>query len=310
MYRTTAAALAMVGLIAQVGLGYQSVDICCPPPCGCEAPPVACCDPCDVKAKAPAVKRPGRLPTPADARKPAPATLPSPPTPRPELPTTTPAPDASAISPPPLNTPSTATDAAMPPVEQPAAPVTPPTEAPPEPAPTTPQPGPFDELFPDTSSETEAQPPSEQPPATETAPTEAPPAATSEQPPTSATETPEPTTEQATPATEEEPATTPDFDELFGPSTSIDVLTLPGGWASSASRPWSIAGGRAPIAGRVTSVTSDHVVLLSDDGPSQSVRYAELADDDLNFLRQQIEARRAQLATQTPDGERLAKQAR
>jgi hypothetical protein len=134
-------------------------------------------------------------------------------------------------------------------------------------------------------------------------------APTEETPPVEEPSTP-PAEEPATPPAEEPASDSPEGDDLFGPGAARDVLTQPGGWASDASRPWNDADGQPLVTGRLTEVTAKFVVLLREDGQSQAVRYAHLGDDDLSFLRQQIDARRVQLAAQTAGDELLAEQLR
>jgi hypothetical protein len=342
MYRATATALALVSFLPRVGVGYQPVDGCCPPPCGCEAPPVVCCDPCDPSAPATRKDRPkssGPLPTPAgaDAKKPTPAESTPAELPKPAL-----APNADAITPQPLNTPEIEATVAAPaespaaPVANPAAPETAPAEPapryadPPAAAPAV-EPTRYDDIFSNTPESTEPpaaetpEPATAEPqtPAPETEPAEAPAPAESadttpagdlftapaeETPPTEETTAP---AEESAPAPAEEPATeTPEGDELFGPSAARDVLTQPGGWASDASRPWNDAEGQLLLTGRITEVTARFVVLSREDGQSQAVRYSHLGDEDLGFLRRQIEARRVQLASQAGGDELLAEQSR
>ncbi len=314
MYRVTATALALVSFLPRVGVGYQPVDACCSPPCGCEASPVVCCDPCDPSAPAPKKahsKSPALLPTPADtdAKKPTPTE----PTPA-ELPQPALAPNADAITPQPLNTPD---------IEA--------TEAPPAVAPAAVEPTRYDDIFSNTPESTEPQPAETPEPATTEPETPAPETGPADEPAPAETATPAPEddvftappeetppTEESTPPAEEpapapaeEPATeTPEGDELFGPSAARDVLTQPGGWASDASRPWNDAEGQLLVTGRITEVTAKFVVLSREDGQSQAVRYAHLGDKDLSFVRQQIEARRVQLASQSGGDELLAEQSR
>ena len=324
MYRATATALALISFLPRIGVGVEPMRPCGPPPCGCELPPVACCEPFAPTSKAARPKRPAPKPTPADPAPAKPSTLPSPLS---ASPAAAPAPNADAISPPPLNTPAI--------VESPATDVTPPLpEAapiesapryadPPAAAPSATTPTGFDEPFSDAPaasetaapepSSTETQPAEEQSPATETTPIEpATPAPAEDEPfPAPAEETTPAPAEETTPAPAEEPSSvTPDYDDLFPPSSTNEVLKQPGGWASDATRPWNDAEGQLLVTGRITEVTAKFVVLSREDGQSQAVRFARLGDDDLSFLRQQIEARRAQLASQADDDGLLARQSR
>jgi hypothetical protein len=319
MYRATATALALVSFLPRVGIAYQPIDLCCPPPCGCEAPPVVCCDPCEPPSHKAATGGRGLAPkstVPPAAS--APSELPAPPP--------APAPNADAISPQPLNTPDIEATVAAPPAASPAptqeatpAELAPRYAAPPISEPAAVEPTRYDDVFSDTPETTEPETPAtEAPPAEDPAPAE--PAATApatdlftapaeETPPTEET-TPAPAEEPA-PAPADEPATSsPEGEDLFGPSSSHDVLTQPGGWASNASRPWNDADGQLLLTGRITEVTAKFVVLSREDGQSQAVRYARLGDEDLSFLRRQIDARRAQIASQAGPDEMLAEQSR
>jgi hypothetical protein len=211
------------------------------------------------------------------------------------------------LSPPSFETPAPATaETPAPPADQAPPPSEPANEPPPrysqpqpEEEPSTPtEPDNLDELFsdaPDTGDSAagapdaseQQQPPSERPPA-ETAPAPA-----AEEPDSPA-------------ETDEEPAATPDFEDLFPPT---GALTEPGGWASDATRTWTDARGRVLLSARMKGVTAKHVLLTSGKGAVEAVSYEALSDSDLRFLRRQIEARRAQLSTSTGD-KLLAKRAR
>ena len=338
MYRATATALALVSFLPRVGVGYQPMDLCCPPPCGCEAPPIDCCDPCEPSKPTPAPSHKAatglRRAQPSRGRGLGPKSTVPPVTNAPsELPAplSAPAPNADAISPQPLNTPDIEVTVAAPPAASPAPAATPPQEvAPAEPAPrygappvsepAAVEPTRYDNVFSDTPATTEPETPAtETPPAEDLAPAE--PAATtpSDELFTAPAEDTPPPAEETTPAPAEEPApapadepasSSPEGEDLFGPSSSHDMLTQPGGWASDTSRPWNDANGQWLVTGRITEVTAKFVVLSREDGQSQAVRYAHLDDEDLSFLRQQIDARRAQVARQAGPDEMLAEQSR
>jgi hypothetical protein len=342
MYRATATALALVSFLPRIGVAYQPIDLCCPPPCCCEAPPIECYDPCEPSKPAPAPSHKaatglrraqpsrGRGLAPKSTAPPAataPSELPAPP------PAPAPAPNADAISPQPLNTPDIEATVAAPPAASPAPTATPqatsPVEtapryaAPPASEPATVAPTRYDDVFSDTPATTEppaAEPETTEPetPATETQPAEesapAEPAATA---PAAdlfsapAEEETPPPSEETTPAPADEPASSsPEGEDLFGPSSSHDVLTQPGGWASNASRPWNDADGQLLLTGRITEVTAKSVVLMREDGQSQAVSFAHLGYEDLSFLRRQIDARQVQLANQAGPDEMLAEQSR
>jgi len=270
MKHTLAATLAIVGLATHVSAGLaMGMDCCVPLVCGCEAPPVDVCCATACEPAAPPKAREPKLP----AAEPTPAEKPPAPA---EPAATTPEP----LSPPPFNTPA---PAATPPETE-----TPPAEAPTEePAPRyseppveTPAPAAepnYGEVFPD-------EPPAESaPPETE----------------------PAPATEDSAPPAENdsEPATT-GIEDVFPPT---GALAEPGGWASRATRDWTDAAGRRLIAARVGGATAEHVMLVSGDGATRQIRYGELSNSDLRFLRRQIEARRLQLAA-TSGGQMLATQ--
>lgn len=277
MNRAAATLLAFASLLPQVGVGFEPVYACSPLPCGCEVAPVVCCEPLATTGKREQPKPPAPLPTPAD---PAPTVNTTPPSAASALPIPSPAPAPDAISPPPLNTPAIA-EMPTPPAESPAA------------ADVTPQ---LPEPAPVEAAPRYTAPPAETSPAEPTTPA-----------PAADELFPEPT-EPSAPA--EDPAsTTPEYDSLFPPSSANEVLTQPGGWASDVSRPWIDAGGQRIVAGRITEVTASGIVSAGNDGKSRAVRYVSLSDADLNFVRQQIAARRAQLAGQAADA-RLAKQSR
>jgi len=183
----------------------------------------------------------------------------------------------------------------LPPAAGPSAPETPlPADAPPsEPAPEDEQseptepaePMPFEELFSDESAE-EPSPTDQQPPA-ESAPAES-----------------EPASGEDGPADDAE-ADAPEAEELFTPT---GALREPGGWSSNAARAWTDAGGRELHSARLSGANAEQVTLVDGDGVTHTVRYAELSDGDLRFLRRQIEARRALLAP--PADELLANEGR
>ena len=101
-----------------------------------------------------------------------------------------------------------------------------------------------------------------------------------------------------------------DFDSLFGPSSSNEVLTAPGGWASDAARQWSDAQGSELATARVAAISESDVTLLTDAGQTLNVNFAELSDGDLAFLRRQIDARQSELAQQQRAESRLAERSR
>jgi hypothetical protein len=159
-------------------------------------------------------------------------------------------------------------------------------------------------------------------PAVEPAPaTSETPAPTSETPAaeTPAAGTPAPS-DQTPPATEPANADAPkeepkaeeelDFDALFGPSSSNETLSEPGGWASDAGRQWSDAHGAELATARVTSIGDHNVTLVTAAGEKLNVSFAELSDGDLAFLRRQIDARQTLLAERERAEARLADQSR
>ena len=149
------------------------------------------------------------------------------------------------------------------------------------------------------ASEPAAEEPAAEEPATEQ------PAA--EQP---AAEEPAPQDAPADEEKEEEPAEPLDFESLFGPSSSTEILSAPGGWASEASRTWHTQEGEQLGTARVGQVSAAAVTLLTTDGQSLVVRFSELSDADLTFLRQQIDARQTLLAEQQRAESQLAERGR
>jgi hypothetical protein len=101
-----------------------------------------------------------------------------------------------------------------------------------------------------------------------------------------------------------------DFDALFGPSSSNETLSEPGGMASDDSREWNDAEGREFAAARVAAISDAGVTLLTDAGQTLNVSFAELSDGDLAFLRRQIDARQIELVQQERAESRLAEQSR
>ncbi|HEX6960891.1 MAG TPA: hypothetical protein VF175_03430 [Lacipirellula sp.] len=306
MYQAIAAALGLTALVARVSLGYGPMDCCAPPPCGCE--PVACCDPCAGVVSEPAPpKAPGTLPAPKNrvtppAPTPAeePATqrttneFPSPPNVNTPTPVETPQPTLPTDEPPPAEPLTAEAEPTAPPAEdEPAEPpvaVEEPTRysAPPadEPAAAPPETDPYAELFPPDPATSEPEHPSDDvPPATE----EAPPAA------------------EEAPATDEAP---PDYNELFPPSSFLDVLSTPGGLASDSPRPWTNVHGHPLLTARVTKVRPTRIVVTCEDGVSHTLAFSELSKHDLAFVRRQVDARQVQLAHEARQQELLANQGR
>jgi hypothetical protein len=284
MHGSIAAVLAIAGLAARAAMAYGPLDCGDLPPCGCE--PVVICDPCAVTPEPTPPKAPDQLPAPPAASQaeptgegdePAPATpneFPSPPN------VNTP-----AVEPPPSSvTPAEEAPADRPATDQPATPESPPADdasrysTPPTEEPTTPPTDPYEGLFPPDAAEAESETPAAETPSTESPATEGAPAA-------------------------EEPRT-PEYDELFPPSSATRVLSAPGGWTSDAPRLWKDADGRVLAIGRITGVTAQQLVLARDDGAEQAFPYAALSNADLQYLREQVSARRAEL-TSPADRDRL-----
>jgi hypothetical protein len=202
---------------------------------------------------------------------------------------------AAAPTPTPPPTPAPAKETAPSP---PIPPQTLPEPAPPTQEETSPPPA---EAVPEpTEPIVEPQPPAEAPP-TQTPPTETPPA---EPAPAPAEET------EAPAENKEPPATPPNVEDIFGPTSFNDTLGEPGGWASEVSRRWSDTSGGLLATARVAGATGEHVVLLDDVGNTHTAPYSLLSDDDLGFLRRQIDARRTQLAQRAADETLLATQGR
>jgi hypothetical protein len=153
-----------------------------------------------------------------------------------------------------------------------------------QPEPTEPaEPMPFEELFSDESAE-EPSSTDEQPPA-ESAPAEREPAPADD-------DARQPANGEDGPAAAPE-ADGPAAEDLFTPT---GALREPGGWNSDTARAWTDAGGRVLHSARLSGANAEHVTLVDGDGSTHTLRYAELSDGDLRFLRRQIEARRALLA--------------
>lgn len=182
------------------------------------------------------------------------------------------------------------------PAPEPAAPIEEPVAEPVEapasstPAPATAESDPVDavDLFGDSTSEAEE-------PASETPATD------------QSTESPEPP-----PATENKKDSDEnlDYSDLFGPSASASPLHEPGGWESTESRPWSYQDGEQLAYARIAGIDGGTVTLLSETGRVMKVAVAEFSDDDLAFLRRQVEARQIELAGRQPVDSRLADQSR
>ncbi len=299
MVRAIAAVLAMGGLAARAAVGYGPVDCGDAPPCGCE--PIVNCDPCAVAESAPPKSPDDLPPPPQSSESPARAAdRDAQPTPAPanEFPSP-PNANTPAVSPPAEDEPGTdgpVTPAAPPTAEAPPATEPPATQdvapaddasrygTPPKDSPTTPATDPYEGLFPPGESAADVEPATDTPAAD----------------PPAAEETP--ATDEPTPAEEAPP--TPDYDELFPPSSDTGSLRTPGGWASEAPRSWKDADGRVLAVGRVVDVTALQVVLAADDGAEHAFPYAALSNADLRFLREQVEARRTAL-TAAADRDRL-----
>jgi hypothetical protein len=311
MYRAIAAALAMGGLAARAAVGYGPLGCSAAPPCGCE--PVIVCDPCCEVFSPTPPRAPDQLPAPRKdqaKKQPEEAKTPTPAPPANEFPTA-PNANASAVEPPTPATEPSAPPTQEEPAEYQSAPPETPAEQPPvtagqptpaQPAPpadasrygnppaeqpTTPAADPYEGLFPPADGAGEAGTLSAETPATETPATEPP---ASDPPPV-------PDADEASPRT-------PDYDELFPPSSSTGVQSAPGGWASEAPRSWHDGDGRVLATGRIAGVTAQQVVLSGEDGARQALPYASLSENDLRFLRDQVAARRAEVQA-TREADRL-----
>jgi hypothetical protein len=92
------------------------------------------------------------------------------------------------------------------------------------------------------------------------------------------------------------PASPPAGEDIFDVGDAGGVLNQPGGWSSDLSRQWTDASGRHSCAARLTAVSPLGVVLAPAAGGEVRVPFRALSVADLQFVRQQIQARRAQLA--------------
>jgi hypothetical protein len=97
----------------------------------------------------------------------------------------------------------------------------------------------------------------------------------------------------------------PGEEDLFGPTTSLESLRKPGGWESDVPRTWKGADGQSLAAGQISGATGEALVLTTEHGSLVQLRYEELSADDLGFLREQVAARRKQLAEQLQSEKRL-----
>jgi hypothetical protein len=309
MKRLIAFVLAFVMAIGPVGLAraarYSNACCCppltCPPPI-CPTPSVqpSCCEwvvegcASEVTSQSipvvPEVTMPATAPTPAiepttsivptsapeltpapEIVEPLPSVTPIP-TPQPEPETNFDAPPTTITPPPTASTPTPSA-----PTTQPETTASP-TPAVPEPTPAAPTPEttpPVDDIFGDAI------------PLTTPAPTPATPAA--ETTPTQPAPAPAPA---AMPAD----GKAPEAEDLFNSGASLRALDEPGGWSSEQTRLWNDAGGLHTCEARLTGATAREVVLDRADGESVRVPYEALSDADLQFVRRQIDARRAQLA--------------
>lgn len=310
------------------------VEPCCEPIC-CE--PLVSLDCCELdaarpKAAGPPVEEPSPVDTPQRSES---NRITSPPAPVP-LPEGEPAqPQATTPTAPP---PSTFAEPATPPAEEETIPPaeTEPEVAPPAVEPSTAAPPAVEPATEEPSRYTPLPEPAPAPEATAPAPgdledpfTEAP-VPNDEQPvedelEPAPTEPEEPSIDdqlfdtQSAPATTEAPQTPeeqpeehpaepsdPDVESLFGPSAAWDVLSEPGGWASTSDRTWRDASGDELGPAKLAAINGHYVVLRTNDGGEHIIRFDELSRDDLGFLRRQIDARETELAQKAKDAARLA----
>lgn len=317
--------LAVLGTATHVSLAFDAADCCCYPTfCGCEAPVIECCEPTWLALPSPpnataapapvdAIPQRTEKPTPIHGEAP-PAAPPTSPVPAVDLPA---GPYTPGAHPPKFTAPAeraaqpTVEHAAPPaaavePAAAPQAETTPPVESA-QPAATTPAP--------------EAAAPSEPTQTPEPTPTPAPePAQPQESAPQPAAEpaqpsqpAPEPAAEkpQEQPAPAEKPTTpeqppakSPDVEDIFGPSTSLDAPRNDGAWSNVEMRTWRSVEGEELASARLADVTADGVVLANESGINR-VPYTQLSTDDLTFLRREIKVRRAALESGA-NGQRLA----
>jgi hypothetical protein len=124
------------------------------------------------------------------------------------------------------------------------------------------------------------------------------------------TETPKST---ATPESKdtEQPAADP-LDDLFGPSSAIEqpkhnLVAAPrgigDGLANSGFRQWSNRDNDFHWQGRLFRLTSAGVFVAQPNGEFVAIAFSQLSDDDLAFVRSEVEAQRALLAEQEADSQ-------
>ncbi|MCA9261577.1 MAG: hypothetical protein KDA61_20310 [Planctomycetales bacterium] len=90
----------------------------------------------------------------------------------------------------------------------------------------------------------------------------------------------------------------PSIKNLFGDFPPHRVLREPGGIASAAPRTWHDASGRHQCAARLDEIDSSGVVLARVEGGEAHVAWRQLSDEDLQFLRRQVAAKKEVLARQ------------
>jgi hypothetical protein len=99
----------------------------------------------------------------------------------------------------------------------------------------------------------------------------------------------------------EKPAANP-LDDLFGPSSAIerpahdhDAAAAPRE-VSGEFRHWLSRGESFECRGRLVRVTTDCVFIARQNGGLVAIAFSQLSDADLDFVRDQVQAQRAQLA--------------
>ena len=84
----------------------------------------------------------------------------------------------------------------------------------------------------------------------------------------------------------------------FGQRGALDILTQNGGLESELVRVWTDDTGRYQCEARLLTTHSNGIVLIKPNGYQAVVPLVRLSDGDLQFVRQQVNAKREMLAQQ------------
>lgn len=101
-----------------------------------------------------------------------------------------------------------------------------------------------------------------------------------------------------TESTEEDESDSSELDDLFGQRGALDILTQNGGLESELVRVWTDDTGRYQCEARLLTTHSNGIVLIKPNGYQAVVPLVRLSDGDLQFVRQQVNAKREMLAQQ------------